>query len=526
MKRNDTRRISGFCEILSVAAVAAMLVGFAAGTGCAGESDAARAVTPDSWESVRALILQKMQKDGLPSVALAVARNGKIVWEEAWGWANIEKKIKATPQTMYSLASVSKPVTATGLMVLAERKLVDLDKPSNEYLGAGKLTGRAGDARQATVRRILQHTAGLPTHLNVIFANEPYRRPEMDDTISRYGFLAMPPGEVFNYSNLGYGIIDHIISRVSKKSFPDFMKSEVFAPLGMAHSAVFTAPGPEEEVAQRYTQKQALLPFLDFDHRGASAVYASAHDLVRFGMFHLKNRLPDQRRVLSDRVIDAMQRASGAKIPDAGIGLSGYGLGWTLIDLGGRRLISHSGGTFGAGARLTLIPRENIACVILTNGASSAEGYDLWEIERAVFAALIPGFPKAPDAAVPAEKPFTPPDALVGAWKGAIRVDGRDLPTNLAIDKAGMVRFDIAGQVMAPIPIKNPLGSLRYDEGTFRGPFLGTIRIADTARAAHVVLLDLKLRGDKLNGSASAVAMDGRFWLPFWIDLEKGAPQP
>jgi hypothetical protein len=406
-------------------------------------------------------------------------------------------------------------------MVLAERRLIDLDKPANEYLGSGKLTGYAGDASQATVRRILQHAAGLPTHLNVIFGNESYRRPEMDETISRYAFLATPPGEVFNYSNLGYGVVDHIISRVSEKSFPDFMKFEVFTPLGMSHSAVLTGPGPEEQVAQRYTQKQGLLPFLDFDHRGASAVYASAHDLVRFGMFHLKNRLPDQKPILSPRAIDAMQQPSSARIPGVQAGLSGYGLGWTVIDLAGHRLISHSGGTFGVGSRLTLIPRQNIACVVLTNGASSAEGYDLWEIERAILAALIPAFPKAPDVGPPAERPFTPPDALVGIWKGAIKVDGRDLPVNLAIDKAGKVRLEIGGQAMMPIPIKNPLGSVSFEEGSLRGPFLGTIKTVDTARTSHVVLLNMRLRGERLNGSASAVAMDGRFWLPFWIDLER-----
>jgi CubicO group peptidase (beta-lactamase class C family) len=510
-----------FCAAMSVAAVTALIAGFGSAIGCAGESNIPRASAADPWESVRALILEKMQKDGLPSVAVAVARNGKIVWEEAWGWANIEKKIKATPQTMYSIASASKPITATGLMVLAERRLVDLDKSANDYLGPGKLTGYAGNASQATVRRILQHVAGLPTYVNVIFANESYRRPEMEDTIRRYGILVTPPGEVFNYSNLGYGIIDHIISRVSRKSFPDFMKSEVFEPLGMKRSAVFTGPGPEEMVAQRYTQKQNLLPFLDFDHRGASAVYASAHDMVRFGMFHLKNHLLDQKSILGAGTIDAMQQASGVKIIDAGAGLSGYGLGWTIIDLAGYRLISHSGGTFGVGTRTTLIPRENIACVVLTNAASTAEGYDLWDIERAIFSALIQGFPKAPAIQTSVDGPFNPPDALTGIWKGAIKADGRDLPVTMAIGKAGKVSLEIDGQATSPIPVKNPLGYLNYKEGILRGPFLGTLKTVDTASAPHVVLLNMKLCGEKLNGSASAVAMDGRFWLPFWIDLER-----
>lgn len=95
------------------------------------------------------------------------------------------------------------------------------------------------------------------------------------------------------------------------------------------------------------------------------------------------------------------------------------------------------------------------------------------------------------------------------------------MPADLTIDKAGKVRLEIGGQAMMPIPIKNPLGNLSFNEGTFRGPFLGTIKTADTARTSHVVLVNMKLRGEKLNGSASAVAMDGRFWFPFWIELER-----
>jgi hypothetical protein len=157
----------------------------------------------------------------------------------------------------------------------------------------------------------------------------------------------------------------------------------------------------------------------------------------------------------------------------------------------------------------------------LTNGASTAEGYDLWEIERAIFSALIHEFPKTPAIQAPADEPFLPPDALAGTWRGVIKADGRDLPVVMAIEKTGQVRLEIDGQAMSPIPVRNPLGSLIYKEGIFRGPFLGTLKTAETASTPHVVMLHMTLRGERLNGSASAVAMDGRFWLPFWIDLEK-----
>jgi CubicO group peptidase (beta-lactamase class C family) len=131
----------------------------------------------DIFSPVRAKILESLEKTKVASIAVAVAKDGKIIWEEGFGHANLEKKVKASPGTMYSLASISKPITATGLMILVERGLVELDKPANFYLGEGKLTAYEGQASDATVRRVLSHTAGLPMHWNFFFANEPYRRP-------------------------------------------------------------------------------------------------------------------------------------------------------------------------------------------------------------------------------------------------------------------------------------------------------------------------------------------------------------
>src|SRR6478609_891225 len=87
------------------------------------------ALAADQFESVRAFIRRQMVETSAPSLAVAVARDGKIIWEEGFGWADREKRIAATEHTLYSLASISKPITATGLMVLRQRGLLDLDRP-------------------------------------------------------------------------------------------------------------------------------------------------------------------------------------------------------------------------------------------------------------------------------------------------------------------------------------------------------------------------------------------------------------
>src|SRR2546423_8460335 len=104
-------------------------------------------------------------------------------------------------------------------MQMVEQGKIDLDRPANDYLGAAKLIGLAGDATGATVRRGLCHTAGLPLHYRFFYENEGGPPPSTDEAIARYGILVFPPGEVYEYSNLGYGILDRIISRVSGRAY-------------------------------------------------------------------------------------------------------------------------------------------------------------------------------------------------------------------------------------------------------------------------------------------------------------------
>src|ERR1051326_1769649 len=113
------------------------------------------------FSKVRKSIEERLSS--IPSIAIAVARNGEILWEEGFGWADRENHIPATEHTMYYTASVTKSFTATALMILCERKKVDLDRAVNDYLTGAKLTSPAWNPAEATVRRVVTHTAGLTT---------------------------------------------------------------------------------------------------------------------------------------------------------------------------------------------------------------------------------------------------------------------------------------------------------------------------------------------------------------------------
>jgi len=474
------------------------------------------APTPEEhFKDVRSLILRLLDKSPAPSVSVAAARDSEIIWEESFGWAEVEQKIEATPHTAYSLASISKPITATGLMILVEKGLIDLDRPADDYLGDAKLTAYHGQAADATVQRLLHHTAGLPTHWHFFYQDDPYLRPTMDETIRRYAILTAPPGLVYNYSNLGYGILDYIIERKSGLSYPEFMAREVFHPLGMHDSAVYTEPGPENRVAQRYTGKKRL-PFYDFDHRGASAVYCSAHDLIRFGMFHLKNHLRDQKPILKDSTIEQMQTAVDPKVPD-----SNYKLGWATYEEFGYRFVAHGGGMPGVSTLLRLIPAENLAVVVLTNGT----GLNIDLIAKNMVGAMLPDYAeKVLSHKSPPRRTTNPketPREFLGTWEGEITTHAGKFPIQLVFAPQAKVRCRLVGKKYADMKPRIPLGRYSFEKDMFFAGFGIALPPEDMARDHHHIRLSLKRLGDTLVGDAAARSYQGKFNLPSYIKLKK-----
>jgi CubicO group peptidase (beta-lactamase class C family) len=482
-----------------------------------------------SFDRVRELIRSQLIERALPSLAVAVAREGAIVWEEGFGWADRENRVPVTPHTLYSLASISKPITTTALMVLKQRGLIDLDRPIDEYLGDAKLTARVGSAADATVRRVANHTAGLPLHYQFFYADQPDRPPPFDETIRRYGNLITMPGERSQYSNLGYGLLDYTIARLSGLSYADFMRREVFQPLGMTHASVDIGPGLEPFEAVRYGADGIRYPFYDFDHRGGSAVYCSAHDLVRFGMFHLKAHLDDQKAILSDETIDDMQVNTAAPGEP-----KGYGIGWSInADERGYRSVAHSGGMGGVNTHLLLVPSEQLAIAVLANACSDLPFIVAAEIAAAVLpsyaerlAAELAEQPQPAEQARSPEPAFAPPPELLGDWHGTVHTYQGDIALKLWAKESGDIHAQLGDQ------LKTLVNYAEFTNGILGGRMLGTIATADAARRPHEVYLDMKLRDQLLNGAIYAItphqqgeggAPDKRpgYAVSYWAELTK-----
>ena len=239
----------------------------------------------------------------VPGLAVAVTRDSKIIYERGFGWADRERALRATPKTPFALASVSKSITATAIMQLAERGRLSLDAPVNDYLGSAKVHSPQWNAADSTVRRVMSHTGGLTTFTR--WCGSDRSACNLDREIRDYGILVWRPGELFDYSNLGFGILGEIIARVSGNDYDSYLKKNIFAPLRMEDCGLKT----RQPASRQYNEKtKARSPARISGTPAASGLRCSAHDLALFGIFQLKE-MTNGSSILSFANLDQMHRA-------------------------------------------------------------------------------------------------------------------------------------------------------------------------------------------------------------------------
>lgn len=482
-------------------------------------SDEGTGARDPRFNAARAYIREVMKRYALPSISVAVAKDGKIVWEQGFGWADREKRQPATPDTMYSLASVTKTFTAVAVMQLVEQGMIGLDGSANAYLGPARLRGLAGNADGATIRRILEQTSGLPLHWQYFYSDQPYAASPIEITIFRYGILVTPPGAVYQYSNLGYGILGYIVSRVSGMSYSDYMRSRVFLPLSLTHTSVGIAPG-FGPYAARYDAKQRPIPFYTFDHVAASGIYSSADDLVRFGMFELKDHPAGQQPILKDATIDEMHK------PVVPIGFQGtdYAMGWFVhLDDHGYVDVFHSGEMPGVTTMLSLYPAANLAVVVLTNKDIGPLAIE--PVSEQIVAAMLPKYAAALRANPheypgPPERSSRPASELAGRWIGDVRTWRGEIPLEMDFQADGSIHVKLGDEP------KTLLHQVSWDGSKLTAYFPGEIPTPDADRYHTVLFAELWLRNGKLYGEINAENLQPRphYSLASFAKLERVSP--
>lgn len=318
-----------------------------------------------------ARVAAEVAEDRGGAVSVAVFRADEVIWSKGWGWADIEKGRPATARTIGRTGSISKSFTAVLLMQLVERGVVGLDEPVVDYLpelaDLAEPPGGAEDIRRITFRRLASHTAGLVREPDLEGAASGSIYMWTDKilaSIPRTGFRTAP-GTEYAYSNIGFGILGYALERASGVPFMELMETQVFGPLGM-ESSTFILDDPElwsrmsvgysrDRETGRISAERATAEHFGRGYKVPNGgIYSTVGDLARFaGALMGYGPAP----LLDEETVREMLTPQ----PQAG----GYGLGFSIEEQDGVRLVGHGGSVAGYNAGLVFDPETGLGVAML-----------------------------------------------------------------------------------------------------------------------------------------------------------------
>lgn len=306
---------------------------------------------------IDAILAQEIEPGG-PGAAVAVLRDGAFIHRKAYGLADLEWETPLSPDAVFRIASVTKQFTAVAVMMLAERGLLDIDAPIETYLLDWPARGRT-----ITVRHLLNHTSGIWRHDSD--EGDRTRRPDppIEVVIQRIygGAFEFEPGERYSYNNSGYLLLGAIVTAVSGRTWEDFLREQIFAPLGMTCTGVVRHEAVTPRRARGYVRGRkrfhnARLDAMSWSH-AAGALGSTLDDLARW------DRAIRTERLISKHGLDMMLAPTvlngGALYP--------YGFGWGTAVYRRRRLYHHTGGISGYAAQMLHLRDEDLTTIVLSN---------------------------------------------------------------------------------------------------------------------------------------------------------------
>jgi len=321
-------------------------------------------ITPEKQTKLEAGIAHFMAANSIPGVSVAVVENNTYEWSAGFGMADLENFVPATSQTLYRLASISKPITATAAMLLWQQHKLDLDAPVQKYCPAFPRKDTT-----ITTRQVLGHLGGI-RH----YKSESQDDPELgntrhfDDTIqSGLKFFADDPlvgkpGTAFHYSTQGFTLVGCALEGASGEKYVDYVRKNILQPAGMLHTRTddrFTVIPYRTRFYQKDKSGEIKnADFLDSSYKVAGGGWlSSAEDMARFTVALLNDRL--LQRSTRDLMWTSLKAADGKE--------TGYALGWgTGKDLG-LPDVEHGGGQQGTSTFLLMVPERRAGVVVLMN---------------------------------------------------------------------------------------------------------------------------------------------------------------
>jgi CubicO group peptidase (beta-lactamase class C family) len=326
-------------------------------------------------DKVEDYVKAEMKKQRIPGLSIAVVKQGKIVKVEGYGLANIEHQVPARPETVYKIASVSKQFLATGILLLAQEGKLSVDDKVSKHLD-----GTTEIWKDITIRHLLTHTSGIVREAPGF---DPFKVQKDIDVIgTAFGLpLRFTSGEKYEYCNVGYFSLAEIITRLSGKSWGEFLNERVFAPLGMTATRPTTmseiVPNRAGGYDWRNDQMRNAEDYIAM--RPSGAFLSSVVDLAKWdAALYTDKFLTASTR---EQMWTPVRLNSGSTHP--------YGFGWQLDPLGNHRQAHHGGSLPGFRSQFSRFLDDKLSIIVLTNCGSAAPQ----TIARGIAAIYLPDLP-------------------------------------------------------------------------------------------------------------------------------------
>ena len=307
------------------------------------------------------------------SGSILAARDGKPIVNKGYGMANIELNVPNTPDTVFRLGSVTKQFTTAAIMLLAERGKLNVNDPACKYL-----TDCPAAWQPMTIKNLMTHTAGVPNYTSFPdFAKTAVLPMTNDQMIALFRDkpLDFAIGEKYAYSNSGYFLLGAIIERASGKSYADFLRENIFAPLGMKNTGYDVSARIIKNRATGYAKQGGEFvnaAYMDMTIPGAAgALYSTTGDLL------LWDQALYTEKLVSRKTLDEM--FTPVK--------SGYGYGWGIGKQFDRQKISHGGGIYGFATDIARFPSDKLTVIVLSNVQGAPAGRISNDLSAIVFGA-------------------------------------------------------------------------------------------------------------------------------------------
>ncbi|MBI2427538.1 MAG: beta-lactamase family protein [Ignavibacteriales bacterium] len=319
-------------------------------------------------------IMKEFNAPNVPGASVLVVKNDSVVFKKAYGYADVTDKRAVTTTTNFRLASITKQFTAMSVILLAERGQLSFDDPITKFFPDFPSYGK-----EITVRHLLTHTSGLVDYESLIPDSQTVQVLDADCLTLMYDIdsLYFPVGTKYQYSNTGYALLALIVEKVSGKRFADFLKENIFTPVGMATTVAFengisivpnrayghsrTDTVPPFESRQERNPKSGS--WIQTDQSNTSAVlgdggiYSNVEEMAAWisALWNFK-LIPQQTQ----------QLAWSSAVLNDGTAID-YGMGWHIETYNGIRHPHHGGSTRGFRNHILVFPDQKLMLIILTN---------------------------------------------------------------------------------------------------------------------------------------------------------------